>query len=259
MTLSAFFLHILTLIAAAWSVMKRDRVFLIGIVTLSCSALLLLCETLVRSAEMGFIALTNTFEIIVFLSLLIDTVLVWYLLRRKGEALPSLIFGGVLSVLLFLALASSPLVPSDVLPPVPALRSHWLVLHVSFTIAGEALFALAFVASILFLCAREPQKRDDLERLTGGLISIGYPLYTIGALLFGAIWAFNAWGSYWSWDPKEVWALVTWLTYTAYLHLRLVMKKRGRPLALLCVLGFAFTLFTFFGVNYLLGGLHSYA
>ena len=90
-------------------------------------------------------------------------------------------------------------------------------------------------------------------------IIIGYPIFTAGALIFGAIWAEAAWGSYWSWDPKETWALVTWLVYTAFLHSRLVMKLKGRVSAIFSLVGFIFTIFTFWGVNYLLAGLHSYA
>lgn len=80
----------------------------------------------------------------------------------------------------------------------------------------------------------------------------------MGALIFGAIWAESAWGSYWSWDPKETWALVTWIVYTLYLHVRLIMKRSDRIVALISVVGFVFTIFTFLGVNYLLSGLHSY-
>jgi ABC-type transport system involved in cytochrome c biogenesis permease subunit len=78
-------------------------------------------------------------------------------------------------------------------------------------------------------------------------------------LVFGAVWAEHAWGRYWSWDPKETWALITWLTYTVYLHVRFILKKRRKLAAVISIAGFAFTLFTFFGVNYLLPGLHSYA
>ncbi len=97
-----------------------------------------------------------------------------------------------------------------------------------------------------------------MDRLMATSIGIGYPIFTAGALVFGAIWAETAWGSWWSWDPKEIWALITWLIYTAYLHTRLVRKMRGRVSAVLVIVGFLATLFTFFGVNFLLSGLHSY-
>jgi ABC-type transport system involved in cytochrome c biogenesis permease subunit len=83
-------------------------------------------------------------------------------------------------------------------------------------------------------------------------------VFTAGALIFGAVWAQKAWGRWWGWDPKETWALITWLVYTFYLHLRLISKKTGKLISLIAVIGFLCTIFTFFGVNYLLPGLHSY-
>jgi ABC-type transport system involved in cytochrome c biogenesis permease subunit len=90
-------------------------------------------------------------------------------------------------------------------------------------------------------------------------IAIGYPIFTAGALVFGAVWAEKAWGVWWSWDPKETWALITWLTYTAYLHFRLVRKNTSKVMPILVIAGFIIAMFTFFGVNFLLSGLHSYA
>ncbi len=95
--------------------------------------------------------------------------------------------------------------------------------------------------------------------VTTTAIGIGYPIFTAGGLIFGAIWAETAWGRWWGWDPKETWALITWLVYTAFLHTRLVKRLRGRTSSVLAVVGFAATVFTFFGVNFLLSGLHSYA
>jgi cytochrome c-type biogenesis protein CcsB len=146
----------------------------------------------------------------------------------------------------------------EIMAPIPALQSYWLVLHVSFAFVGEAFFAFSFVAAIYFLLVKDEEKKKRLDRIVYTSIGIGYPIYTAGALIFGAVWAQYAWGSYWSWDPKETWALITWLVYTGYLHTRLVKKWRGNMTALLSIVGFAFTIFTFFGVNYLLSGLHSY-
>jgi cytochrome c-type biogenesis protein CcsB len=114
------------------------------------------------------------------------------------------------------------------------------------------------VAAIAFLASHNEHRRDDMDRLVATSIGIGYPIFTAGALIFGAIWAQTAWGSWWSWDPKETWALITWLLYTAYLHTRLSKKLRGRTSAILAIAGFLATVFTYFGVNFLLSGLHSY-
>lgn len=99
----------------------------------------------------------------------------------------------------------------------------------------------------------------DLDEITYRAIAIGFPIFTLGALIFAMIWAQIAWGRFWGWDPKEVWALVTWLFYSAYLHLRLARGWQGRKSALLAVLGFLIVMFTLVGVNLVIAGLHSYA
>ena len=90
-------------------------------------------------------------------------------------------------------------------------------------------------------------------------VAVGFPLFTLGGLVFGMVWAYKAWGTYWSWDPKEVWSLITWFVFALYLHTRIVMGWKGKRSAIIAILGFLAALFTYFGVNYLLAGLHSYA
>ena len=99
---------------------------------------------------------------------------------------------------------------------------------------------------------------DMLEDITYRLIAIGFPIFTIGGLIFGAVWADQAWGKYWSWDPKETWSLIIWFVYAFYLHARQMRGWRGNKIAVLAVIGFAVTMFTYLGVNLLLSGLHSY-
>jgi len=99
---------------------------------------------------------------------------------------------------------------------------------------------------------------DMLDDLTYRLIAIGFPVFTIGGLIFGAIWADQAWGRYWSWDPKETWSLIIWFVYAFYLHARQMLGWRGNRIAFIAVVGFAVTMFTYLGVNLLLSGLHSY-
>lgn len=100
---------------------------------------------------------------------------------------------------------------------------------------------------------------EDIDEMSYRAIAIGYPIFTLGALIFAMIWAHEAWGRFWGWDPKEVWALITWLFYAAYLHLRLSRGWQGKKSAWLAVLGFIVVLFTLVGVNLLIAGLHSYA
>ncbi len=211
-----------------------------------------------RSIKINFVAITNTFESLVFYAGVISLVLFIYRIKNKDQTLPLIIFGGTVITIILLAIASSPIAPKEVLPPVPALQSAWLVLHVSFAFIGEAFFAISFVAAIYYLFVKDKDKQKNIDRIIYTSIAIGFPIYTAGALIFGAIWAQYAWGSFWSWDPKETWSLITWLTYTVYLHTRFIKKLKGKPSAIFAIIGFVFTIFTYFGVNFLLSGLHSY-
>ncbi|NQT57895.1 MAG: cytochrome c biogenesis protein CcsA [Bacteroidetes bacterium] len=220
--------------------------------------ILLLITTIMRSLRIDFVAVTSTYEALLLFSECIVLVLAVYRFKSRNKALPFIMVGGTLISIILLALASSPIIPDEALPPVPALQSYWLVLHILFAFFGEAFFAVAFLAAIYFLVVKDETKKKYADSLIYKANVIGYFLYTTGGLLFGAIWAYNAWGRYWGWDPKETSAFVTWLVYTLYLHFRLVKKMRGKFTAIFSIVGFLLTLFTFLGVNYLMTGLHSY-
>jgi ABC-type transport system involved in cytochrome c biogenesis permease subunit len=211
-----------------------------------------------RSVAIGFPALTGTFESLVFFAAALCLVLWAYRIQRRLAFLGFVQFGATIAAAALLAIASSPIAPREVLAPIPALRSLWLLLHVSFTFIGEAFFVTSFVSALAFLCSGNESRKSGYDRVTYASIAVGYPVFTVGALVFGAIWAERAWGTWWSWDPKEVWALVTWLAYTLYLHLRLTRKRKDALPSIVAVAGFLCALFTFFGVNFLLPGLHSY-
>jgi ABC-type transport system involved in cytochrome c biogenesis permease subunit len=222
------------------------------------AAVLLFLTIIIRSIQIDFVAVTNTFESLVFFAGVIVLVLFIYRIQRRWRVIPFIQFGATIVAIFLLSVASSPIAPSEIQPPIPALQSYWLVLHVTCSFIGEAFFVVGFVTAIYYLAVKDSEKKKSADRILYTSIAIGYPIFTAGALIFGAIWAEAAWGSYWSWDPKETWALITWLTYTAFLHSRLVKKFRGKVSAYLSIIGFTFTLFTFFGVNFLLSGLHSY-
>jgi ABC-type transport system involved in cytochrome c biogenesis permease subunit len=226
---------------------------------LLAASVLLFIVLIDRSIRIEFVAVTGMFESLLFFSGMITLLTFGYRMQRKWEVLPLVLFGATIVSLIMMAIASSPIAPSEIKPPIPALQSYWLVLHVTMAFIGEAFFVVAFIASIYYLAVKNEERRKSLDRVTYTAIAIGYPIFTAGALIFGAIWAEAAWGAYWSWDPKETWALITWFVYTAYLHARLVRRFRGVVTAWLSLIGFAFTVFTFFGVNFLLSGLHSYA
>jgi cytochrome c-type biogenesis protein CcsB len=159
-------------------------------------------------------------------------------------------------------------------PLVPALHSYWLVVHVGAAILATGAFAVGALASLAFLLKARLQGNarasgvlellpatDALDRLAYRLHAVGFPLWTFAALIAGPIWAEYAWGSYWNWDPKEVWAFITWVIYAAYLHARATAGWKGRAAAILALIGFASLLFNFIGVNFFFGqgSLHSYA
>jgi ABC-type transport system involved in cytochrome c biogenesis permease subunit len=243
---------------AAW-LFRRDRApDPLSHWLLAASAVLLAGVLVARSVAIGFPALTSTWESLAFYAAVLAALCFVYRLQRRLPYVPLIAFLASVIAIALLLVATSPLAPAEALPPIPALRSAWLLLHVSFSFVGEAFFVASFASSILFLAAREPARRAEYDRIAYTATAIGYPIFVAGAMVFGAIWAEQAWGAWWSWDPKETWALVTCLVYTVYLHLRLVAKRRGAWPAIVSVAGFLCTVFTFFGVNYLLAGLHSY-
>lgn len=256
----AFILLIVALVVQVVFLLRRDRrLDPVSHYILLAACLLLFANIIERSVKIKFVAITNTFESLVFFSGAIALVVFIYRMRNGERTLPFIMFGGTLAAIILLSLTSSPIADQTLAPPIPALQSYWLVLHVTFSFIGEAFFALAFVAAIYFLVVKDEERRKRADRIIYTSVAIGFPIFTAGALIFGAIWAQYAWGRYWTWDPKETWALITWFVYTGYLHARLVKKWRGKMTAILAIVGFVFTIFTFFGVNYLLSGLHSYA
>jgi len=218
-----------------------------------------------RTITAGHLPFSNMYESLSFLSWI--TVIAYLIIEFKYKLKTS---GGfvLLIVLGLMAVISSPLIPKEITPLVPALQSHWLTLHVSVTLIGEAFLAIAFVTSIYYLIQEKRIRSgkkvksgpsiEVLDNVSYRCIAIGFSVFTLGGLIFGMIWAYQAWGSYWSWDPKETWTLITWFIYALYLHTRIVMGWKGRRSAYIAILGFLSALFTYFGVNYLLSGLHSY-
>jgi len=205
--------------------------------------------------------LANLYESMVFFSW--SVVLVFFIFDRKYgiDAL-----GAFVSPLAALAVALVSVLPgvSDTLEPhIPALQSYWLTVHVVTCFLAYAAFAVSFVASLMYLfsgsdgAGASSVPRLSLEEINYNLATVGFLMLTIG-IVTGAVWANYAWGSYWSWDSKETWSLVTWLVYAALLHARMVASLKGKWMAILSIVGFGAVLFTFFGVNYLLSGLHSY-
>jgi cytochrome c-type biogenesis protein CcsB len=154
-------------------------------------------------------------------------------------------------------------IPATIEPLVPALQNNMLLtIHVATAIVAYGSFTVAFAAALLYLIQPETgrwglPKPEILDEIGYRAIVVGFPFLTLTVVL-GALWADTAWGTYWSWDPKETASLVTWLIYGAYLHARVMRGWRGNKAAWLLILGFGATLLTYFG-NLFFGGLHSYS
>ena len=211
---------------------------------------------------MGHAPLSNLYESLVFFAL---TIIVLYLfMERKLE---NKHLGAFAAPLAFFAMAYASLSPniSDRIQPLlPALKSNWLIAHVLTCFLGYAAFAIAFAMSIIYLVKevndgplmQRLPVREMLDELTHQMIMFGFLFLTLG-IITGSVWANSAWGTYWSWDPKETWSLITWFIYATLLHARLMRGWSGKRIAILSLIGFMAVMFTYFGVNYL-PGLHSY-
>ncbi len=228
--------------------------------------------TIIRWVEsyrlgIGHSPFSNLYESLIFFAW--TTMLLYLIVEFRTKNRTS---GAFVTPLAFLAMAYasfSPNVNSGIQPLIPALKSNWLISHVITCFFGYAAFGLSFGLSIMYLLKRLDREgesniflrlipsADILDELNYQMVVIGFLMLTLG-IITGSVWAHSAWGSYWSWDPKETWSLITWLVYAAVLHSRLVRGWKGKRIAILCFAGFSCVLFTYFGVNYL-AGLHSYA
>jgi ABC-type transport system involved in cytochrome c biogenesis permease subunit len=235
---------------------KKEKTAKIGFALAAAGLVVHTGALLVRTFQSGHAPFTNMYESLSFLAW--ASVFAFLVISLRFHV-PKIGLYLMLIVIGLMALASSPLMPKDVTPLVPALQSYWLWLHVSVTLLGEAFFAVAFITSLMYIATKDPDKKEWMDSVSYRCVSVGFPLFTLGGLVFGMVWAEKAWGTYWSWDPKEVWSLITWFVFALYLHTRIFMGWKGKRSAIIAVIGFLAALFTFFGVNYLLAGLHSYA
>ncbi|MBI4396002.1 MAG: cytochrome c biogenesis protein CcsA [Elusimicrobia bacterium] len=212
-----------------------------------------------RWKDSGHLPLSNQYESMLFMLWAMQAVF-FYFLYRSLDALEWL--SPWVSGLSLVCMGVVSLLNSAMEPLVPALQSNWLLIHVTTTMLGYAAFALAFLGGVILLMKNKlksvGEKEEALDSLLFRSCALGFWLLTLG-IITGAVWANSAWGSYWTWDPKETWALITWIFYAIAIHLRRTRGWRNTRFAGLMIAGFVFVVFTYFGVNYLLSGLHSYA
>jgi cytochrome c-type biogenesis protein CcsB len=218
-----------------------------------------------RIFESGRTPLTNLHEALSFFAW--ATIGVYLLLHFKYRIE---VLGAFVSPVAVVLMVLASLFPKEIVPVEPVLNSFWLPIHVTLAIIGNAMFALAFAAGVMYLIQERQIKSKKigvfyrrlpalqvLDDLNYRCLTLGFPLLTLG-IITGSIWAESAWGTYWSWDPKQTWSLITWFLYAALLHGRLTVGWRGRRAAIFAVCGFCFLVFTFLGVNLLISGLHGF-
>ena len=180
-------------------------------------------------------------------------------------------FGTFASLLIVILLMISAAVSRETAPLVPALQSWWLPVHAGVSFVAYGFLALAFCGGLMYLLQEKELKSkrfgyffsrlpslDALDQLNSHCLTAGFLFLTLG-IITGTMWAHQAWGSYWQWDPKETWSLITWFIYLIQVHQRITGGWRGRRAAVMAILGFSAVVFTLWGVTYLLGGVHSYA
>jgi len=218
-----------------------------------------------RYMTAGHIPITGMFESLSFFSLATLCVFLAFELKYNIRAL-----GVFVAPVALVFSAYSAFLPGQIRPLAPVLNSFWLPIHTLLLFFSYAVFTVAFGAGIMYLLMERELKAkrmgpvfrrlpslDVLDDINNRCLKIGFPLLTLG-IITGSVWASLAWGSYWSWDPKEVWSLITWLLYAALMHGRMALGWRGRKAAILAIAGFCSIMITFLGVNLLLPGLHSY-
>jgi cytochrome c-type biogenesis protein CcsB len=249
---------------------KRETIARIGTWICIAAAVVSTAAIGVRWAEsykmgIGRIPVTNLYESLVFFAWSVN---LFYLLvewKYRNRTLGAFVIPIAFGTMLF-AFTNE----SSIQPLVPALQSYWLHAHVLTCFGGYAAFAVSAGVAVMYLMKAKREER----KVTGGVAALfpstkilddliyksiiwGFPFLTAG-IITGAAWANYAWGTYWSWDPKETWSLIVWLVYAAFLHARVTRGWHGRRAAILSIVGFLATIFCYLGVNLVLSGLHSY-
>ncbi len=227
-------------------------------------------ESYLLGADIGHIPVSNLYEVFVLFCLITALMYLFYEGRYRSRAMGGFVLLVIAAAVGFLLWYSFEKEAHVIQPLVPALQSYWMKIHVPANFVGYGAFSLSAMlgAAFLirsrveranpngFLAARLPSA-EMLEDVMYKSIALGFAFFTLATIL-GSLWAAEAWGGYWSWDPKETWALIVWLNYAAWLHMRLTKGWRGDPMAWWAVIGLFVTLFAFLGVNMFLSGLHSY-
>ncbi|MBC3883977.1 c-type cytochrome biogenesis protein CcsB [Undibacterium griseum] len=220
-------------------------------------------ESYLVGVDIGHIPVSNLYEVFILFSLITALFYLYYeqqYATRQLGAFVLLVISAAVGFLLWYTVSRD---AAEIQPLVPALQSWWMKIHVPANFIGYGTFALAAMVALAYLLKSRGYLADRLPALEVlddvmyKAIAVGFAFFTIATIL-GALWAADAWGGYWSWDPKETWALIVWLNYAAWLHMRLMKGLRGQVAAWWALVGLLVTTFAFLGVNMFLSGLHSY-
>ena len=216
-----------------------------------------------RGIGAGRLPLTNQYEFATSFAWGSSLCFLMFLWKYHFQAL-----GAFVTPVIFLLIGYAAMQSREVRELMPALRSNWLGIHVSTAILSYGAFGVSFAVSLMFLMRQKMKdnvfwqehipEEQKLDMISYRAVSLGF-LFLTFVIITGAIWAERAWGSYWSWDPKETWSLITWIIYALYLHLRISKGWKNKSAAMFAVIGFICVIFTYIGVNTLIPGIHSYA
>jgi cytochrome c-type biogenesis protein CcsB len=220
-------------------------------------------ESYLLGADVGHIPVSNLYEVFILFSMITALFYLYYEQRYATRQLGPFVLLVISAAVGFLLWYTVSRDAAEIQPLVPALQSWWMKIHVPANFIGYGTFSLAAMVGSAYLLKSHGILADRLPSLEVlddvmyKAISVGFAFFTVATIL-GALWAAEAWGGYWSWDPKETWALIVWLNYAAWLHMRLMSGLRGRAAAWWALIGLVVTTFAFLGVNMFLSGLHSY-
>jgi cytochrome c-type biogenesis protein CcsB len=220
-------------------------------------------ESYLIAPDVGHIPISNLYEVFILFCLITALLYLHYEQKLNTRQLGGFVLLVINAAVGFILWYTFDRQAHNIQPLVPALQSYWMKIHVPANFVGYGAFSLAAMVAAAYLLANKGilasrlPSLDVLDDLMYKSIAVGFAFFTIATIL-GAMWAAEAWGGYWSWDPKETWALIVWLNYAAWLHLRMVKGLRGPLLAWWSLIGLLITTFAFLGVNMFLSGLHSY-
>ena len=236
---------------------KKDKVAKIAWLIFLAGLAAQTAYLLVRGVTARRLPLSNQFEFATAFAWGIALMLLIVRLRLKADWLSVEVMPMV-----FLVLSYAALQPREVTELMPALRSAWFGFHIGSAVFSYSAFIIAGCVGLRYLIVSKKGSADELklhqmDYLSYRMIALGFLLLTV-TILSGALWAEQAWSAFWTWDPKEVWALITWIIYAVYLHLRLRGKRKGTVMAWYAMIAVPVVLFTFAGVNTIMPGLHSY-